>query len=330
VLIFQMLSLGGMVFVARAVASDDQRRKLTDMLVLFALASAVIASLQRFGILERLGRDRWADYTGRGVGLMADPNFLAVLLASVVPLIVSWRFTRLRTPALMVLALGLYSTNSLAGIFLALVALAVSMAGRMSTTNAAFTAKGRRSVTLVAICLVCLFAFNVGGQRDRAVEALLLELGIQNSLGTGDPTDAFVAHERRKLLESWVNLGVEKFPLGAGSGPSTELSKAAHNTFATLFGEGGIIGLAIVTTIMLCFVFFVRRRSEPFAVMGAVVLLGGLFLSYLGSVFLVIPMGLADGILAAWLGTRAQRAAESPPRQSERGDPPMVKRVEAP
>jgi hypothetical protein len=335
VLLFQLLSLGGMVLIARALASDYRRRKLIDVLVLFALASAAIAILQRFGVLGPLGRDRWGYSTTdsndlRGAGFLADPNFLAVLLASIVPLVVSWRFTRLRAPALLILALGLYSTNSRAGILLAVVALTLSIVGSTSATKAAFMAKGRKSVTLVAIGLIVLFALNVDGQRGRAVEAFLIEAGIQTSFGTGNSTDTLVAHQRRNLLESWFGLGAQNLPFGYGFRTKTDLGNAAHNTFATLFGEGGLIGLAIILVILVCFVFLVRRRSEPFAIMGMVVILGGLALSYPGMAFLVLPMGLADGILAAGLGTRARPESESPPTQPERGGLPATKRLEAP
>jgi hypothetical protein len=316
VLILELLSLAGMVLLARALANDIQRRKLTDMLVIFAVISAGVATLQRLGVLGPMARDRWGFSTTasgelRGAGFLADPNFSAILLASVVPLIVSWRFTHLRAPALVVLAAGLYSTNSRAGILLAVAALAFSLLTRTSTTKTALMAKGRKPIVLLAICLIALFAFNVGGQRDRVVQAVLIEAGIQNSVRTEHAVDAFVAQERRQLLDSWIDLSIENLPFGVGIGTKTDVADAAHNTFVTLFGQGGFIGLAIGVVILACFVCFVRRRSEPFAVMGAVIVLGGLTLSYPGMVFLVLPMGLADGILAARLGARPRAEPES-------------------
>jgi hypothetical protein len=335
VLIVQLLYLGGMVLLARAVASDSQRRKLTDLIVLFALASSVLAILQRFGILGPLGRDRWGYSTTtagdlRGAGFLSDPNFLAVLLASVVPLIVSWRFTWLRAPALVILAMGLYSTNSRAGILLAVIALVFSLASWMSTTNAAFLARGRKSVTLVTIVLVVLFAFNVGGQRDRSLRAFFIEAGIQSNFGRVDAADIFVADERKQLLASWINLGMNNLPFGIGMGTKNELANAAHNTYATLFAEGGMIGLAIILLILMCFAFFLRRGLEPFAIMGAVIVLGGIVLSYSGMVFLVLPMGLADGILAARLGIRSRPGSESAPTQAKRGGPETTEQTQAP
>jgi hypothetical protein len=332
VLILQFLSLAGMVLIARAIASDCQRRKLTDMLVLFAVVSAAVATLQRFGVLGPMARDRWGFSTTasgelRGAGFLADPNFFAILLASVVPLIVGWRFTALRAPALAVVALGLYSTNSRAGILLAVAALAFSLVTRASTASTGTKIKGRKPVIAVAICLLALFAFNVGGQRDRAVQALLIEAGIQNDLRTEHAVDAFVARERRQLLQSWIDLAKDHFPGGVGMFTQTEVAKAAHNTFVTLLGQGGIIGLAIVLTILACLVCFVRRRSEPYAIMGVVIVLGGMTLSYPGMVFLLLPMGLADGILAARLGTRARPGLEPPPSQPQRGGAPATKQA---
>ena len=335
-LIDQMLSLGGMVLLARVLASDDQRRKLTDVLVLFALVSAAVAFFQRLGILGQLGRDRWAPAgysitaSGdlRGAAFLADPNFFAILLASVVPLIVSWRFTWLRAPALAVLALGLYSTNSRAGICLAALALALSILTRTSTTNAGVMAKGRKSVTLVATCLVALFAFNFGGQRDRAVQAFLIAVGVDDGVGTGHGIDAFVARERRGLLEDWIHIGMDNLPFGVGMGTRVDVPNAAHNTFVTLLGQGGIFGVAVGLTSLACLVVFVRRLREPFAIMGLVIVLGGLTLSYPGAVFLLLPMGLADGILAARLGTRPRPASESPPSQFEPGGSPATRHVD--
>ena len=140
-----------------------------------------------------VGRDRWGYSTTasgdlRGAAFLAHPNFLAILLASVVPLIVSWRFRGLRAPALVVLGLGLYSTNSRTGIILAVVALLVSIAFSASNTNAASAGKRLKSVILVAFCLVTLFGLNVGGQRDRVFQAILIELGIESNLYTGHPS----------------------------------------------------------------------------------------------------------------------------------------------
>jgi O-antigen ligase/polysaccharide polymerase Wzy-like membrane protein len=303
------LYVAAMVLLARALAIEQQRLKLTDTLAFFAITSAAVAFLQRFGIVGPLGRDRWGYSTTasgdlRGAAFLADPNFLAILLASVVPLIVSWRFRRLRAPALVLLGLGLYSTNSRTGIVLAVVALLVSIATQASNTNAASAGKRLKSVILVAVCLVTLFALNVGGQRDRVFQAILIQLGIESNLYTGHAVDSIVAHERRQLLKSWIDLSMANLPFGTGIGPNSEVANAAHNTFVTLFGQGGIIGLSICLVTVSCLVYFVYRRSEPFAIMGAVIILGGITASYPGMAFLVLPMGLADGILAVRNGKR--------------------------
>jgi hypothetical protein len=157
-------------------------------------------------------------------------------------------------------------------------------------------------VVFAAIILMALFALNVGGQRDRALQAILIELGIDSDLRTEHAVDAFVARERRHLLDSWLDLAVDRFPGGIGMFDQTEIAKAAHNTYVTLFGQGGLIGLAIAATLLACLVVFILRRSDPYSVMGAVIILGGITLSYPGMVFLVLPMGLADGVLAGRTG----------------------------
>ena len=323
VFVFQMACVGGMLLLARALSTDYQRRQLTDMLIFFALAAATVAILQRYGALGPLGRDRWGYATTafghlRGAGFMADPNFLAVLLASVVPLAVNWRFTQLRWPAIVILGLGVNATDSRAGILLAVLALALSMAGRLSSRRAAMSAKGQKFTAVVAVCLIALFASNIGGQRDRAVEAVLIGVGIHDVVeGTADEAAAISARDRRELLGSWVDVGVDSLPFGAGLGALDKIvtrahtARAAHNTFATTFAQGGVAGLLIGFTTLLCLVCFIRRRSEPFAIMGVIVVVGGLALSY-PPVFLVLPMGLADGIRAAQLGSTARRGSPSP------------------
>ena len=162
VFVFEMAALGAMVVLARALSTEDQRRQLADMLICFALVSAIVAILQRYGALELLGRERWAhaftaSHDLRGAGFLADPNILATLLASVVPLAANWRFTRLRWPAVTILVLGMNATNSRAGILLAVLALALSMVGRLSSRRPATSAKGRKSFAVVAVCLILCF-----------------------------------------------------------------------------------------------------------------------------------------------------------------------------
>ena len=323
---FQMASVGAMLLLARALSTEDQRRQLIDMLIVFALVSATVAVLQRYGDLGPLGRDRWGYSTTasddlRGAGFMADPNFLAVLLASVVPLAANWRFTQLRWPAIVILALGVYATDSRAGFLLGVLALALSMAGRLSSRRAAMSAKGKKSVAVVAVCLIALFAFNVGGQRDRVVEAVLIGVGVHDVVGGSPDQAAASALDRRELLWSWVDVGIDRLPFGAGIGARDEVvtnakvARGAHNTFVHALGQGGVAGLLMGLTILLCLACFIRRRSDPFAIMGIVVVAGGLSLSYPGTVFLILPMGLADGIRAARLGSTARRGAPSPASQ---------------
>lgn len=319
VLVFSMLSVGGMVFLARALAEPRHRRRLIDVLILLALASAALATLQRFGFVGPLGRDRWGYSTTetgelRGAGFLADPNFLALLLASVVPLAVNWRLTQLRIPVLIALGVGLYSTNSRAGLLFAVLALFASILVKRSAALTSVSSRGRKAILIAGAVLLALFIFNVGGQRSRVLQALLIEAGYPVSVGGYSTTDdIYVATERRRLLLSWVDLGLDNLPFGIGSGAHTDLSKAAHNTFATLLAEGGVIGVAISVALLLCAVTFVRYRSDPFAIMGAVIILGGAALSYPGSIFLVIPMGLADGVLASRLGQRPRRQPKPPP-----------------
>ena len=330
VFVYEMAALGAMVVLARVLSTEDQRRQLTDMLITLALVSATVAILQRYGGLEALGRDRWgravtASHDLRGAGFLADPNFLATVLASILPVAANWRFSRLRLPAIAILALGVNATNSRAGILLAVLALALTMASRLSSHRAPALTKGRKSVIVVALCLIVLFAANVGGQRDRAIEGMLIGVGVHEvKHNSADPSAELSALSRRDALRSWVDLGFKGLPFGYGLGaldkvvtPFESRQVGAHNAFAHAFGEGGVAGLLIDLTVLLSLAYFFRRLSDPFAIMGVIVVAGGLFLNYPGSVFMVLPMGLADGIRAARLG-RTQREELSSPASHSR------------
>jgi hypothetical protein len=332
VFVSEMAALGAMVVLARMLSTEDQRRQLADMLICFALVSAAVAILQRYGGLEALGRDRWghavtASHDLRGAGFLADPNFLATLLAGVVPLAANWRFAWLRWPAIAILALGVNATDSRGGILLTVLALALLIVGRLSSRSAATTTKGLKFVVVVAVCLFALFASNVGGQRDRVVEGVLIGVGVQDVKGgSADPSAELSALSRRDALRSWVDLGFNGLPFGYGLGaldevvtPLEDRQVGAHNAFVHAFGEGGVAGLLIDLTILLSLACLVRRRSDPFALMGVIVVAGGLFLNYPGSVFMVLPMGLADGVRAARLGSTPREDVRSPASHTRTG-----------
>jgi hypothetical protein len=183
--------------------------------------------------------------------------------------------------------------------------LALSIAGRLSSRHSGTSAKGQKSAAVVAVCLIALFAFNVGGQRDRAVEGVMIGVGAEEVIQGTSGQAELSARDRRELLMSWINVGQDSLPFGDGIGAAekvvsrSQVTTAAHNTFATTFGQGGVAGLLISLTTLLCLGSFIRRRSDPFAIMGIVVVAGGLVLSYPGTALLVLPMGLADGLRAA-------------------------------
>jgi hypothetical protein len=246
---------------------------------------------------------------------MADPNFLAVVLACVLPLVVNWRFRKLRWPATVIIGAGVYATDSRSGLLLAVVALALSMVNRPG--GRAMRAKGYAAMAAFMVCVVALFALDVGGQRDRVVEGVLIGLGIQASEDRAHQDIASVL-DRRELLLAWVDVGMDSLPFGSGIAAQdkavthAKYATGAHNTFVHALGQGGVSGLLIDLVILLCLACFIRRRTEPFAIMGIVIIAGGLVLSYPGLVFVVLPMGLADGIRAAGLGSMAGRGVWSP------------------
>lgn len=137
VFVLQMACVAAAVLLARQMTTERRRHRLIDVFVVLAVAAAIVAVFQRYGDLGPLGRDRWGRYMTeyealRGTGFLADPNFLAVPLASVVPLSINWRFTQLRWPATVVLGAGVYATDSRAGILLTVLALGLSTASRLT------------------------------------------------------------------------------------------------------------------------------------------------------------------------------------------------------
>lgn len=319
VLLFQLTAVGAMVLLARAMAIDDQRRQLADMLIVFAIASAIIAVLQRYGALDALGRNRWghaltASQSLRGAGLMSDPNFLAILLASVIPLAVNWRLTRFRWLAVVILGAGVYATDSRSGLLLAALALILSITVGTAARGTAPRSSRQIAVAVIATGLVILFALNIGGQRDRVVEGVLIGIGVNEvSTASADLAAAQSAHTRREALREWVNVGLDGLPFGVGIGPDdgfvTRSSQGivAHNSFVSAFAEGGVAGLLFGLTSLMCLACFIRRRTDPFAIVGMIAIAGGLFVTYAWC--LILPLGLADGIRAARLGIGRDTAA---------------------
>ncbi|MFG1930072.1 O-antigen ligase family protein [Mycobacterium sp. NPDC048908] len=316
VFVFQMTAVGAMVLLARVLAHEDQRRKLTDALILFAIGSAMIATLQRYGALEPLGRDRWGHAVTvsdslRGAGFLADPNFLAAALASVIPLALNWRFRRVRWLAVVVLGVGVNATDSRMGILLTVLALVLSVTAGMGSRRDSVNSNRQKAVVVIAACLIALFAFNVGGQRDRVVEGVLIGVGVHDVATTADAIAGGTAHSRRQAVLEWIDVGLNGLPFGVGIGADdgfatrSSTGLVAHNSYVSAFAEGGVAGLLLDVTVLLCVACFIRRRTEPFAIMGIILAASGLFLTY--GLCMIVPLGLADGIRAAGLGIRERR-----------------------
>lgn len=296
------------VLAARELQSEVGWQHLIDLTVLSAGISGLVALGQRQGNLPPLAIDLWgrataADGTLRGAGFLPDPNFLAVLLAAAVPLAFSWRRARLRPIALLAIAAGLYATDSRTGMLLAIGVLGISIVLQRQSWGDVSRRRGRLLVQLAAALLVVSFAVNVGGQRDRLVGGLQTALSGDSSSSVSLDSAANVsAQDRREFAIAWFRLGWERFPFGAGvdavQSISTESGKhnAAHNNFAQAFAQGGAFGVGIIVLTISSLLLFVRRRAEPFALFGGVIVLGGLFLSYPASVLFLFPIGLADGI----------------------------------
>ncbi|NRQ49128.1 O-antigen ligase family protein [Aeromicrobium stalagmiti] len=279
------------------------------MYIFFSVVSGAVAFLQQQGLVGALGRDLWgrataADGSLRGSGLLGDPNFLAVLLASSIPLIMQWHRLKARLPALAIVTAGLLSTNSRAGFILALVSVVILFFNRQRRGSGQQpNSRGRGLVVTACIVLMIGFAANVGGQRDRVLDGL--QVAISGSAAISYQSDAAAevsASDRREYAEAWMRLGVKSLPFGAGSNAQdfieTESGRqnAAHNNFIQLFGQGGIAGLLIGSLTLAAAVALFRHRNTNFALTGLTIVLGGLFLSYPGTALLAFPIGVADAL----------------------------------
>ncbi|MBD8608524.1 O-antigen ligase family protein [Aeromicrobium sp. CFBP 8757] len=330
-----LVVVGVAVLAAREITRSESRQQLADYYVAFAAVSAVLAWCQRQSLLGPLGRDLWGraqTSTGdlRGAAMLSDPNFLAVLLASSVPLIFQWHRSRLRLMALGVVAIGLFSTDSRAGILLALISVAVLLARKAPEGQRRSSKRegGRKLVVTASLMLVILFVMNVGGQRDRVFDGI--QVAFSGSIAGSSQTDAAAdvsASDRREYATAWFRLGIDSLPWGAGVNAEdfivTESGRrnAAHNNFIQLLGQGGIAGALIALVTAAAGVVLFRRRSDEFAVSGLMIVLGGLFLSFPGTALVAFPLGVADALARRrpkWSGHSPIRSSR-PTTSSKRG-----------
>ena len=223
---FQVAMLGVAVLAARSGASTATRRLMLDALVALAAMSAVAALAQRYGGMPALGLDRWgraSSATGdfRGAALLSDPNFLAVGLAGCLPIVLKWhRSIRVRMVMAVTIVAGLYATDSRAGILLAVLGVAICLSrDTVGLLRSPDRRRVRRLVVISATCVSVLLLVNVGGQRDRLVDALLVALSIREVSDSVDAGAAVSARDRRELLGAWIDLGDFTVPGWGGPKP---------------------------------------------------------------------------------------------------------------
>ena len=318
----QLVMAGVAVLVAREVFSSCSRRFFADVFILFAVTSGVTAFAQRYDVIGPMGRDVWgraATASGhfRGAGFLTDPNFLGVLLAASVPLIFHWGRGPLRPIALVAVTAGIFGTDSRAGLVLLLISVAFVSFDHVQSMFSGASSRLRGGALLGVAALILVIVTNVGGQRDRVLDGVQAALsGTTENSRSDDSAADLSAVDRREFAEAWFHLGMNSLPFGAGLNGQdfivTESGKhnAAHNNFIQMFGQGGVFGLIIVlVTIESAFMLF-RRRDEEFSLTGLVVIFGGLFLSYPGSLLMLFPIGIADGMAAQKVVDRGARKAD--------------------
>lgn len=330
-LVDQFIFIGVALLLARQLGDPERRLITTRTFVLFASVSGAVAMAQSAGLLPPLGRDLWgravsAAGSFRGAAFLADPNFLAVLLAATVPLGLSLRFVATRVISLVAIFGGIYATNSRAGMILGLLAVILVLVVRARRDSAGASAR-TTALWLVALLALALI-LNIGEQRDRIVDGL--QIGLLNAQGTNasaDPGADLSAADRRAFADAWLQLGIERFPFGAGVNAqdyivvSTGLHNAAHNNFLQLLGQGGFSGLVIGAVTLISAVTLFRSRRSAFALSGLIVICGGFFLSYPGTLFLVLPVALADSQRAHGIDRLAIRKMSAKPLPAPRQSP---------
>jgi O-Antigen ligase len=249
----------GAMLVCWAYLSPRERIGLVAPVAAIAVFSAALGIAQ----LSQ-GPDsalRWYSVTSieNSVGLFANRNHQALLLAITLPLLAIWGTTKhnmsntrfrgwLALGLIVFVALAIPVTGSRAGLFLGAFGLVVAAAVFAEGRSGKMPRKDRGWIIFGMIILLAAAAISVGIAfgRDESVQRLL-------SLGSQDNT-------RRNVIGPMFNMIPRFFPIGIGFGsfeatykifePFNELSREylnqAHNDFLQIVLEGGFIGSALL------------------------------------------------------------------------------------
>lgn len=311
-----------LLFVA-TVNTPDRLRRFFFWMVLFTLATVLLAVLRFHGVIELPGGtgvlDRRDDGLGGeqiflrlcGTGIFRDPNDFSLLLALGFPLVI-YRLTDSQDTGRLLwllpaglLGYALACTQSRGGLLAVLIGLAVLFRARFGT---------RTSLLLLAAGL----------------PVLLLVLGGRQTHFTSEDT----AQMRFQLWSDGLMLLREEPLFGVGAGEFTHRAQmVAHNSFVHAYGELGLLG----GTLFLGAFFFglnslwqlraektlvldpAVRRLQPY-VLAVVAGFAGAMLS-LTHVY-TVPTYTALGLVTAYLGL----AVAYPPVPVARFGLPLLQR----
>lgn len=266
-------------------AIDRQYRAILVPAILIGVAISCVLGL----IQVTTGKLYFYDITNRGsaVGVFANRNHQAVLLAAALPLLACWsalshqdrKYRQLRTWLSLCMAAAicplLLITGSRAGLVLGLLgaAGAVLIAGRSRSNT---EDDGRRSMATLALLPLLIGLVAVVGAvvlaRDEALRRLV---------------ETESSELRTELLPTFLQMSRDFFPIGSGFGSfdpayrsyesydklSIAYLNHAHNDLAQLAIEGGLLGLAIVGIFVVWFMvrswrWWIQRPDNSSVLLG--------------------------------------------------------------
>lgn len=307
-----------------ALLEERHRKSLPIIIVVIAALSVVVAGLQVGGI-SQLYHYRITNMSVP-TGLMANRNHQALLLAFSIPAIAAIAMNRTRG-----------AVPQMSDLLVSGLAFVVVLAMMVST--------GSRAGLLLAVVATGLAAFYVwsllkGGAKRQGSPSRLVNIGgaavllgafaiIAAAMGSGGNSFTRLGEvevegdQRMQVIPQLIELSQKFFPFGSGFGsfpdvfqiiePDDQLNTAyfnnAHNDFAQVIIEGGVVGAAIVivglvigvrASLRLVRVIRTRSRKTSGAEVGLLLVAVGTFItSVIASLFdYPLRTPLIGGLLA--------------------------------
>ena len=298
-----LLAVAAYVSVYRGLMATPKRARWTNMLI-YLLAGGGCASAIAY-LVDFIRRGHWgvssiiAIYQNRPTGLFIDPNYFAEFLITIVPLTTSLLLAA-SSPALRVAA----------GATIALSVLAIVLT---------FSRSALLVLAGVGAILFFLLLRSEGGQRVKglAIGAVCLLVFLAIVLIWANPARPSLLLERISTLATWQEYSlksrwlilqtaanmIRRHPfIGVGLGAFEKVFdnyrpegffqswQVAHNTFARLWAETGILGFGAIALLTLRIIRYLIHRFSTAQDKYWRRVLAGLFAGWLGSVLMSLTL----------------------------------------